>query len=71
MTRKPPEGLVNAERPAGDKPAPAPEKADPFRSYFHGPAGRQVDYWRRRALLAEAALAEIARKLRTRPNSAD
>jgi hypothetical protein len=61
---KPPAGIANAERPAGDKPAPAPERIDPHAGYWAGSASGQVALHRFRAEQAEAALRRLMERLK-------
>jgi hypothetical protein len=54
MTKGQSDLLVNAERPAGDKPAPSAERADAIDGYWRGSATEDRNRWRQRALVAEA-----------------
>jgi len=58
--------LTNAERPAGDRPAPAPSDNTSATSanlegYWYGSAAGEVARWRSRALAAEATVVELRR----------
>jgi len=53
--------LANAERPLGDKPAPAVSRDIAIRDsdYWHGSAAGEVIRWQRRALAAEAKIEQL------------
>jgi len=51
--------LVNAERPAGDKPETAAQSKPAQEPTWHGSATSQIEYWRRRALTAEARITKL------------
>jgi hypothetical protein len=57
--------LVNAERPASERPAPSGDNlSDKLgEGYWLGSAAGEVRRWRERALRAEAALAELRKGL--------
>ena len=57
---------ANVERPADQRPVAALPIVPDLESTgepWHGPAGAQAGYWRKRALAAEAHVAELQRQL--------
>jgi len=59
MTKGQSDLWVNAERPAGDKPAPSAERADAIHGYCRASATEDRNRWRQRALAAEAENARL------------
>ncbi len=61
--------LANVERSEHDRPTPAPEEPAPP-GYWPGSAVAEVERWKQRALLAEAAVSALRHALaryRVRP----
>jgi len=55
--------LINAERSPGDRPPPGPPEPSPEPAPWLGSATSEIDHWKKRALSAEAVIAELRRGL--------